>query len=65
MEESGDCNPIRKTRVSTNLDPSELSEARSPIEEDVWTVLWPLLHMWQRNALSTLSRKGWLNPVET
>ena len=42
MEElgEGDCNPIGRTTVSTNLDPWELPETKPPTKEHTWAVLW-------------------------
>jgi hypothetical protein len=53
----GDCNPIRRTIVSTNLDPSELTETKPPSKEHVLGGLrtlaedflnWP---QWERMCL--------------
>jgi hypothetical protein len=53
MEElgEGDCNPIGRTTVSTNLDPWELPETKPPTKEHTWAGPWPS-HMKQRTALS-------------
>jgi hypothetical protein len=44
-EAEGDCNPIGRTTVSVNPDPSELPEVKPPTKEHAWPCPWPPLHM--------------------
>jgi hypothetical protein len=44
-ETEGDGNPIGRSRVSTNPDPSELPETKPPTKEHTWAGLWPAAHM--------------------
>ena len=41
----GDCNPIGRTTVSTNGDPSELSETKPKTKEHTWAGSWPQAHV--------------------
>jgi hypothetical protein len=41
----GDDNPIKRTTVSTNLDPCELPETKPPTKDHTWTGPRPLAHM--------------------
>jgi hypothetical protein len=40
-ESEGDCNPIERKTVSTNLDLSELPETKPNTKELTWAGLWP------------------------
>jgi hypothetical protein len=53
----GDCNPMRRTTISTNQTPSELPGTKPPTKEHTWAVPWLQIHMQQRTAFSGLSRK--------
>jgi hypothetical protein len=58
-EAEGDGNPIERTTVSTNLNPSEPPETKPPTRQHTWAGLWPPAHTQQRTAFSGLSRRGW------
>ena len=60
----GYCNPIRRTAVSTNPDPSEVPETKPKTMELTWAALCTA-HVQQTSALYSLSGKGHvLNQVE-
>jgi hypothetical protein len=54
----GDDNPIRRSTVSTNLDPWELPETELPTKKHIQTGPRQPAHMHQRAALSGLSERG-------
>ena len=66
QETEGDCNPIGRPTVSTNLDPWELPETKPPTKEHTWAGPWPPAHTQQRtDCLVWPQWEDEPNPVET
>jgi hypothetical protein len=60
-----DCNPVGRTTLSTNPDPSKLPETKPPTKEHSWAGLC-LLYICSRGLPCLASvGKDVLNPVET
>ena len=54
----GDGNPIRRPKLSTNLEPRETPKTKPPTKEHIWAGPRPLAHMQKRPLISGLSEKG-------
>jgi hypothetical protein len=52
-----DCNPIARTTMSTNQDPSELLETKSLTKLHTWDGPCPLVQDVEKSALSDLSER--------
>lgn len=61
----GGGNYIGRPTVSTNLDPSEFPEIKTPIKGHIRSGLWPLVPVAEDCLLWLQGREDELNPVET